>query len=110
MIAAIRGLLSIYSWHFPTILVYMLQNTEYRVVPYLKWFWQTTHFERVMYRRTLDRTKAARLLLLALRFGVFLNVLAGLWLIWTWWRADFTGGLAFGVALLVAYPVIWAHL
>ena len=106
----IRGLISLYSLRFPTVLVYMLQNTEYYARPYLKWFWQTVHFERVMYRRTLHRTKAARLLLLALRVGMFLQVAAGLGLIYWWWQYGLESGLAFGVAVIISYPVVWAHL
>lgn len=106
----IRGLLSLFSWRYPTVLVYMLQNTEYHAVPYLKWFWQTTHFERVMYRRVLDPTKAARMLLFALRLGMLLQALAGLGLIVLWYMHDFTGGLAFGVAIILSYPIVWAHL
>jgi len=106
----IRGLLSIYSWRYPTVLVYMLQNTEYRVAPYLKWFWQTTHFERVMYRRTLNRTRAARLLLLAVRGGALVEVLTGVLLVLWGVKGQLAGGVAFGAALIVAYPVVWAHL
>jgi UDP-N-acetylmuramoyl-tripeptide--D-alanyl-D-alanine ligase len=106
----IRGLISLYSWRLPTVLVYMLQNTEYHAGPYLKWFWQTTHFEKVMYRRTLQKTKAARLLLLAIRFGILVEVLAGLGLIYLWWMHGLLGGLTFGIALIVAYPIVWAHL
>jgi UDP-N-acetylmuramoyl-tripeptide--D-alanyl-D-alanine ligase len=106
----IRGLISLYSWHLPTVLVYMLQNTEYHVGPYLRWFWHTSHFERVMYRRTLDRTKAARLLLLALRAGMLIEVTVGLFLVYWWWGYGLKGGLAFGIALFVAYPIVWAHL
>jgi len=62
-----------------------------------------------MYRRVLERTKAARLLLLALRVGMALEVLAGVVLMLLWWRHHLTGGLAFGLALIVAYPVVWAH-
>ncbi|HEV7454230.1 MAG TPA: Mur ligase family protein [Candidatus Saccharimonadales bacterium] len=106
----IRGLLSLYSWRLPVVLVYMLQNTEYQAGPYLKWFWQTTHFEQVMYRRTLDRTRAARLLLLAVRWGMLLQLAAGFGMIYAWWRGDLTGGLAFGIAAIAAYPLVWAHL
>jgi UDP-N-acetylmuramoyl-tripeptide--D-alanyl-D-alanine ligase len=106
----IRGLISLYSWRLPTVLVYMLQNTEYHAGPYLKWFWQTTHFDKVMYRRQLQQTKAARLLLLAIRFGIAVEVLAGLGLVYLWWMHGLLGGLAFGIALIVAYPIVWAHL
>lgn len=106
----IRGLLSLYAWRLPVVLVYMLQNTEYFAGPYLKWFWQTTHFEKIMYRRVLEPTRAARLLLMTLRFGMLIQIAVGLSLIWLWWRGDVAGGLAFGIALIIAYPVVWAHL
>src|SRR2546430_15282230 len=106
----IRWLISLYSWRFPTTLVYMLQTTEYFARPYLKWFWHTARFDTVMYRRTLQPTWAARLLLLVLRLGMLAEIAAGLVLVYAWWRYGLGGGLAFGLAVLLAYPVVWAHL
>lgn len=106
----IRGLLSLYSWGYAKTLVYMLQNTEYAVGPYLTWYWQTVHFERVMYRRELDRTLPARLLLFALGLGVVAQIVVGGILILLGLDGQLTGGVAFGLAIIVAYPVVWAHL
>lgn len=106
----IRGLISLYSLRYPTVLVYMLQNTEYYARPYLVWYWKTTQFGNVMYRRQLVRTKAARLLLLALRVGMLLQIVAGVGLIVLWQGQGMTGGLTLGLALLLSYPVVWAHL
>jgi UDP-N-acetylmuramoyl-tripeptide--D-alanyl-D-alanine ligase len=106
----IRGLLSLYSPHYPAALVYMLQNTEYQAGPYLAWYWRTNNFTAVTYRRTLDRTRAARLLVVALKLGMVLQVIAGLLLIVLWYWNDLAGGWQFGLALLLAYPVVWAHL
>lgn len=108
--AMLRSLFNLYSWRLPVILVYMLQNTEYHAGPYLRWFWHTSHFESVMYRRTLDRTRAARLLLLALRLGILAEILAALLCVYLWRWHGFTGGLAFGIGLLLAYPLVLAHL
>ncbi|HKR81630.1 MAG TPA: Mur ligase family protein [Candidatus Saccharimonadales bacterium] len=105
----IRGLASLYSWRYPTVLIYMLQSTEYQVGPYLDWYWHTTNFAEVMQRRTLKRTKAVRLLLLALRAGMALEVVAGLVLLALWRWHGMVGGWEFGAALLIAYPVVWAH-
>ncbi len=105
-----RALFSLYSWRYPTALIYMLQNTEYQVWPYIKWYWQTSNFSGIMYRRTLHRTKAARLLLLAMRLGMGLQLVVGLTLLALWFFADVRGGLAFGLALIIGSPVIWAHL
>ena len=106
----ISSLMSMYGPRYATILVYMLQNTEYRAGPYLSWYWRTQNFATVMQRRTLDKTKAARLLLTALRAGMALQILAGLALIVLWKWSGLTAGWEFGLALLVSYPVVWAHL
>lgn len=106
----INALLSLYLPQYPSVLVYMLQNTEYQVGPYLKWYWRTQNFSKVMYRRTLVHTKAARLLLWALRIGMLLQIAVGLLLIALWYLDGLIGGLAFGFAAIVAYPVMWAHL
>lgn len=110
MIRMIRGLASLYSRRYPTVLTYMLQNTEYRAGPYLAWFWRTDNFSKVMYRRTLDRTRAARMLLLTLRFGMLLQIAAGLTLLSWWYWGNLAGGWQFGLALLLSYPLVWAHL
>lgn len=106
----IRGLLSLYAWRYPATLIYMLQNTEYEIGPYLRWYWQTLHFERVMYRRQLKRTRPARLLLGALRVGMLLQICLGVWLIIAWASGNYEAGLAFGLAAVLATPVVWAHL
>jgi len=105
-----RALVSLYSWRYPVTLVYMLQSTEYQVKPYLSWYWHTTNFSKIMYRRTLDRTKAARLLLLALRLGMLLQIALGILCIALWFQHKLVGGWEFGAALLIATPVVWAHI
>jgi UDP-N-acetylmuramoyl-tripeptide--D-alanyl-D-alanine ligase len=106
----IRELISMYLPSFPKALVYMLQSTEYQAGPYLKWVWRTRDFSSIMRRRTLDPTKAARLLLLALSIGMLLQVFIGVLLIYLGLARDFAGGVAFGLALIIVYPLLWAHL
>ncbi len=106
----ISALASIFLPSYPRVLVYMLQGTEYQAGPYLKWYWRTQNFSHVMKRRTLEPTRPARLLLLALRLGIGLQLLAGLLLMYFGLFQGLVGGVAFGAALIVAYPVIWAHL
>lgn len=106
----IRGFISLYLPGYPTALIYMLQSTEYQVGPYLRWYWRTVNFSTVMHRRQLERTKAARLLLLAVRAGILLQVAIGLSLIYAGLGRDVTGATGFGAALIVGYPVMWAHL
>ena len=104
------GFFSLYWLRYPTALVYMLQSTEYQVPAYLAWFWRTTNFNGVMRRRTLDRTKAARLLLVAVRSGIVLQILFGFALLFLGVTNQQAGVIIFGLATLVSYPIIWAHL
>jgi len=106
----IRGFVSMYLPSYPKVLVYMLQSTEYQVEPYLKWFWRTKDFSNVMQRRELDETKVARMLLMVLRIGIVIQVLIALALIYLGLWQGLVGGLAFGLAIIVIYPVLWAHL
>lgn len=107
----IKSWFALYNpWRSATLLVYMLQNTEYRVGPYIKWFWRTQDFSKVMYRRQLDETKAARLLRLALVAGMGLQIALGIVLVLLWHWQDLTAGGLFGAALIISYPLVWAHL
>jgi len=63
-----------------------------------------------MKRRALERTKAARLLLLAIRLGILLQVTLGVFFIWLDSRRDLAGAWQFGVALIIVYPVVWAYM
>lgn len=110
MIRLLKNFLYLYRPQFLVVLVYMLQSVEYRTEPYLKWFWRTQNFSRVMQRRTLERTKPARLLLLFLRLGVAIEVLAGLLLLYLGIWHGLVWAPVFGLAAILAYPVVWAHL
>ncbi len=106
----IRSLLAFYLQP-ATIITFMLQSTEYDVPPYLKWFWRTQNFARVARRRELDRTRRASLLRLGLRLGMGLQIVMGLTVVLLSVRHIIQAEiLPFGIALLVSYPVVWAHL
>ncbi len=76
-----KDYLTRYLLSYPSALLYMLQNTEYKLGSYLKWLHRTTNFRTVMKRRQLERTKKVRLLLMTLRviaLVLFLAVVAGI--------------------------------
>lgn len=101
---------SLYLPQYPSVLAYMLQSTEYRVGPYLRWYWRTQDFSKVANRRQLEPTTAATALLAVLRCGMLLQILVGLLFIYLWHWQGVAGGWAFGLAFILAYPVVWAHL
>jgi UDP-N-acetylmuramyl pentapeptide synthase len=106
----IEALTSLFRPNYPATLVYMLQSTEYRPGPYLAWYWRTNNFCHVAKRRTLERTKAARLLLLALRMGMILQITAGIALVIISRTHHLEGVMEFGLATIISAPIIWAHL
>jgi len=106
----LRAIYGLFGPRFPSAIVYMLQSTEYQVGPYLRWFWRTQDFSKVAKRRTLERTQVARYLRLALLLGIAAQIILGLGLIVSGLNETVPGGVYFGLALLVSYPVFWAHL
>lgn len=106
----ISALIGFYGYRYPSVLVYMLQSTEYQVGPYITWYWNTQDFNKVVRRRSLRQTKAARLLLLCLRAGMLAQIVVGLLLIGLWRWDGLIAGWEFGLALILSYPIVWAHL
>jgi UDP-N-acetylmuramyl pentapeptide synthase len=105
-----RPLLSLYGYRYPSILTYMLQACEYRARPYLAWYWRTTDFSRVAIRGNLKWTIPARLITFVLALGMLVQLVAGILLILLWWKFQLVAGWAFGAALIISYPIVWAHL
>lgn len=105
----VRLFLELYHFSFVKTVVYMLQTSEYQIEPYLKWLWRTQDFGKVMYRRRLDATRRAKLLLLALGACTYGTMAVGAA------AAGFGAGnssalLFFGLAIIVVAPLLWAHL
>lgn len=105
-----KGLISLYSRSYPRTLVYMLQSTDYSSGAYLAWYWRTKDFQTVMRRRSLDPTKAAKLLLIALRVGIWLQIFIGFAFLGLWLHGDLLNGWLLALSLLISYPVVWANL
>jgi UDP-N-acetylmuramoyl-tripeptide--D-alanyl-D-alanine ligase len=106
----IKQILSMYRFSYPQTLVYMLQSCEYDVKAYIKWIHRTKDFDAVSYRRELNKTKYARMLLLIVRLGILVEILLGILLIVLGITSNVPGGIFFGVALILIYPFLWAYL
>lgn len=103
-------LLAAYLPGFPRTIVYMLQSSEYRAAPYIRWLYRTEDFGQVAKRRELVKTKSAKSLLLFLYLAISIHVLIGLvGLVWAVSNVSFVW-IAFYVLWLVIYPAFWAHL
>jgi len=105
-----RDLLSIYSYRFPSSLVYMMQSCEYQSGPYLRWLWRTKDYSSVQHRRKLDKTSYAKVLLAGLSLGMLLEIAIGIALIIYSLTAHIDGLWEIGLAIVIAYPLLWSHL
>lgn len=107
----VRSLYSLY-WlpRSATVLTYMLQATEYQPVAFLRWLWHTNDFARVMHRRTLDLTRAARMIRLVTLLGMVTELAFAVMLVFAGIQGYSIGAIWYGLALGIAYPVLWAHL
>lgn len=106
----ISAFMSLYSRSFPVVITYMLQATEYHPTDYLKWFWRTQNFGKVMKRRSLEPTRPAKLLLMALRIGMAAQVMLALSLVIAGVKINYEELILLGIAAYLAYPILWAHL
>ncbi|HSX31641.1 MAG TPA: Mur ligase family protein [Candidatus Saccharimonadales bacterium] len=102
----IQGLASLYSWRLPQQLLRMLAAQDYRAWPYLKTFWQTQDFSREIEVRHPVAGWASFLLYMV----AVLELALGVAYVWLWHIYGLIGGLEFGVALILAYPLVLAHL
>ncbi|HVS79165.1 MAG TPA: Mur ligase family protein [Candidatus Saccharimonadales bacterium] len=107
----IKAILSIYRPDFPKIIVYMLQATEYNTAAYFAWLYRVFDFGAVMHRRTLVRTKPARLLLWAMWVGVLAQIIIGLnRLLHYSLTVHSSLGIALSAIFILSTPIVWAHL
>ncbi len=106
----ISAIISIYRPSYINTLVYIMQSSNYRAGKYLKIFWGTQNFSTVMGNEALRKTRGTTQILWLIRLAVLLEIGAGLLLIGLWYWRNLAGGWQFGLAIIIGYPVIIAHL
>lgn len=106
----IKDFISLYKPSYIRVLVYMLQSTEYQSGPYLRWWWRVDDYGKVMKRRKLEATKAAKLLMLGLAGVLAFQYLLGLLFIILDMTTDFIIGAELGISLWLLAPLVTAHI
>jgi len=105
-----KSFLNFYRPKFATTIVYMLQATEYQVRPYLKWFWRTNDFGKVMYRKTLVKTRPAKLLLAAISIGMLAQFVVAIHYGIVGYQNRIAAEVILSVGIFLLAPMTWAHL
>jgi len=97
-----------YIARYPKVLLYMLQDTEYRFGRYAAWYNRTSDFRTVIKRRQLDMTKKVKLLLLALYVVDVVIILAVILGVYLFITMGVVAWLIGAIALLILKPLILA--
>ncbi len=96
-----------YGWQSATVVANMLDQARYNPLRYLVRFWSTQTYTSVKLR-PLDL--GGRLLADVVRLFMIAQLAAGLWLTWYGLQHQRFELEFFGLAIIVSYPLIWAHL
>lgn len=100
-----RSIAGLYSWNLPLALVVQLRRQRYSGRKLLGWFWHTGTFRADDAALTTDRSWAVLIWL-----GMLAQIGLGIGLLVDWARYGTAGTWEFGAALLLSYPLVWAHL
>lgn len=104
-----RSLLSFYSWDYPKNLTRVLAKYNGSIGQYLAAYWQTENWSTTSFNKQAF-PKGSLWMTRFMRVGILLQVLVGFILIAEWYWNDLLAGWAFGAALVISYPLVWAHI
>lgn len=88
----------------PASLVTILRKNRYSGLRLLHWFWHTKTF-----RTPLDLNDTERSAVVVIWLGMLAQIGFGIAFLVDWARYGTAGKLEFGIALLLSYPIVWAH-
>lgn len=103
----LRGLVTLYSWRLPARLMGAVIQRRYRASAYLRWFWFAKDLRT---EADFPGGSTAWIGAIYLGIGMVAEIACGIALLINWARFGTAGNLAFGVAFVVGYPVVWALL
>jgi UDP-N-acetylmuramoyl-tripeptide--D-alanyl-D-alanine ligase len=95
-----------YGWHSASILVALYSQASYNPFRYFAHFWTTQNFASIE-RRSFGL--GSRLLVDTVRIGMLLQIGIGVWLCFWGVQTTNPAAICFGVAALISYPLVWAH-
>jgi UDP-N-acetylmuramyl pentapeptide synthase len=100
-----RALTRLYGWGAPLRLVRALAERDYHVGHFLAWFWQSKTF----YAQPQALAAREQLLTVVVALGMLLQIIAAVAVLVHWARFGTVGAWEWGLALLISYPLVWAH-
>jgi len=105
----IRAFISLYSWRYPLALTRIWSRSRSHRQSYLAAYWQTNTFA-ISDTDAMELASRQRKLAVVLSVGMVGQICVGLGFIVAGAFHDAVAGWQFGLAIILAYPIIWAHI
>jgi len=99
-----RSIIELYSFHLPAVLIVQFRRARYSGWRLFDWFWHAKAF-----RPDRELTEVERSVSLFLGLFMLAQVALGVGFLVEWYRYGTAGAWEFGLALLLSYPLVWAH-
>jgi hypothetical protein len=106
----INNFLYLYSPSYSRSLVSLLETANYQGSNYLKLINHTKDFHEVASRHKMKSTKTNRKWLRFVRLGILTQIIVGLVIAGLGINHTIVGGIYFGLATILVYPLVWAYL
>jgi hypothetical protein len=105
----LKNLISLYSYNYPNALFALARLSNYKTSAYLKQFHKTKNFSLIKHPKSKKSFKKT-LALLFLSLGILLQIIIGIIVLILGIDKQITGGIFFGLAIIVIYPLTWPYL
>lgn len=100
----------LYGIRYPYLLVSLMQKSDYRVLSYIYNFWSITDFKTSLKEGQKPHGVGSEYLLRLVQGGILIELGIGFYLIFSNLNHFFFVWLETGLAVIIAYPVVWAHI
>jgi heme A synthase len=105
----IKNLLSLYYRRYPKALVSLMHSTKYNTASYIKQVHKTKDFTTPL-KKPAPKTKRTLTVVALLSLGMLAQIAVGIVVIVLGLTHHVSGGIYFGVAIILLYPLVWAYL
>lgn len=105
------SLIALYRFRFASAVVSLLQTNDYRLGQFLRSFWGASDFNKLEILPDASRYESRNSFLrLVIILGSLAQLIFGAVLVGLGASGALAGGIYFGAALVISYPLVWSHL
>ncbi len=104
----LHNLFSLYYYRYPEALVSLIHSAKNSPADYLKSIHETKDFKQPL-KKPAPKTRQTKTTLIVISLGITLQIIAGIVVAIMGLSNKIAGGLYFGLAIILLYPIVWAY-